>query len=256
VKFATFNVNGIGARLPRLLDWLADARPDVVGLQEIKTETERFPFDALKSAGYHAIAHGQKGFNGVAILSREPVIEVTRGLPGDAEDVQSRWIEALCGDVHFACLYLPNGNPVPGPKFDYKLAWMDRLAARAAELLATEVPVVLAGDWNVCPTDLDVARPDIMAGDALLQPESRARFRALASSGWTDAIRSAQPHSPCYSFWDYQAGAWPRNWGLRIDHLMLSPAAADRLSDCGIDRAVRGAERASDHVPVWVDLAA
>jgi exodeoxyribonuclease III len=157
--------------------------------------------------------------------------------------------------IHFACLYLPNGNPVPGPKFDYKLAWMDRLAARAAELMASEEPVVLAGDWNVCPTDLDVARPDIMAGDALLQPESRARFRALLASGWTDAIRARSPHSPCYTFWDYQAGAWQKNWGLRIDHLLLSPAAADRMVDCGIDRDVRGAERASDHVPAWVDLA-
>jgi exodeoxyribonuclease III len=254
VKFATFNVNGIGARLPRLLDWLEAAKPDVVGLQEIKTETERFPMQAIRDAGYHAIVHGQKGFNGVAILSRAPVEEVSRTLPGDPDDVQSRWIEARAGDVHFACLYLPNGNPVPGPKFDYKLRWMDRLADRAAELLATEAPVVLAGDWNVCPTDLDVARPDIMAGDALLQPETRTRFRTLEAAGWTDAIRSRMPHSPCYSFWDYQAGAWQKNWGLRIDHLMLSPAAADRMHNCGIDRDVRDGERASDHVPVWVEL--
>jgi exodeoxyribonuclease-3 len=254
VKLATFNVNGIGARLPRLLEWLEEAKPDVVGLQEIKTETDRFPFGAIEAAGYHALVHGQKGFNGVAILSREPAVEVGRTLPGDVDDVQSRWIEARCGDVHFVCLYLPNGNPQPGPKFDYKLAWMDRLAVRAAELLTTEATVVLAGDWNVCPTDLDVARPDIMANDALLQPESRARFRALEASGWTDAIRTRMPHRPCYSFWDYQAGAWQKNWGLRIDHLMLSPAAADRLQACGIDRDVRGAERASDHVPVWVEL--
>jgi exodeoxyribonuclease-3 len=287
MKLATFNVNGIGARLPRLLDWLAAAKPDVVGLQEIKTQTESFPFDAIRAAGYHALVHGQKGFNGVAILSREPAQEVERTLPGDAEDVQSRWIEAVVGGIHFACLYLPNGNPVPGPKFDYKLAWMDRLAARAAKLMATELPVVLAGDWNVCPTDLDVARPDQMAGDALLQPESRARFRALVASGWTEAIRAQSPHTPCYTFWDYQAGAWQKNngiridhlmlspeaanrldsvsvdkhvraweknWGLRIDHLLLSPAAADRLVNTGIDRDVRGAERASDHVPVWVEL--
>jgi exodeoxyribonuclease-3 len=256
VRLATFNVNGIGARLPRLLEWLEQTKPDVVGLQEIKTQNESFPFQAIESAGYHALVHGQKGFNGVAILSREPAEEVGRSLQGDADDVQSRWIEARVRDVHFACLYLPNGNPVPGPKFDYKLAWMDRLAARAAELLATEGPVVLAGDWNVCPTDRDVARPDMMAGDALLQPESRARFRALQASGWTDAIRSRLPHSPCYTFWDYQAGAWPKNWGLRIDHLMLSPAAADRMTDAGIDREVRAAERASDHVPAWVELAA
>jgi len=256
MKLATFNVNGIGARLPRLLDWLQSASPDVVGLQEIKTQTDNFPFDAIRAAGYHALVHGQKGFNGVAILSREPATEVGRALCGDSEDLQSRWIEAVVGGIHFACLYLPNGNPVPGPKFDYKLAWMDRLAARAAELMATELPVVLAGDWNVCPTDLDVARPDQMAGDALLQPESRARFRALAASGWTDAVRARSPHTPCYTFWDYQAGAWARNWGLRIDHLLLSPAAADRLVNAGIDSEVRSAERASDHVPVWVELSA
>jgi exodeoxyribonuclease III len=256
MKLATFNVNGIGARLPRLLEWLEAAKPDVVGLQEIKTQTESFPLAAIEAAGYHALVHGQKGFNGVAILSREPAEEVSRSLSGDPEDLQSRWIEARVGGIHFACLYLPNGNPVPGPKFDYKLGWMDRLATRAAELMASEQPVVLAGDWNVCPTDLDVARPDIMATDALLQPESRSRFRALLASGWTDAIRAESPHSSCYTFWDYQAGAWGRNWGLRIDHLLLSPQAADRLVCSGIDRDVRGAERASDHVPAWVELAA
>lgn len=255
MKFATFNVNGISARLPRLLEWLDAAKPDVVGLQEIKTETDRFPWKDIEAAGYHALVHGQKGFNGVAILSRTPAEEVERTLPGDAEDVQSRWIEARVGGVHFACLYLPNGNPLPGPKFDYKLAWMDRLAARAAELLASEAPVILAGDWNVCPTDLDVARPDMMAGDALLHPASRSRFRALVASGWTDAIRALEPATPCYTYWDYQAGAWAKNWGLRIDHLLLSPAAADRMRSAGIDRDVRGAERASDHVPVWVDIA-
>jgi exodeoxyribonuclease-3 len=254
VRFATFNVNGITARLPRLLEWLAATKPDVVGLQEIKIDADRFPLAAIEDAGYHALVHGQKGFNGVAILSREPAEEVHRALPGDADDVQSRWIEARIADVHFACLYLPNGNPVPGPKFDYKLAWMDRLAGRAAELLAAEAPVILAGDWNVCPTDRDLARPDMMAGDALCRPESRARFRTLAAEGWTDAIRARMPHSDCYSFWDYQAGAWQKNWGLRIDHLMLSPAAADRMLDAGIDRHARGEERASDHVPVWVDM--
>lgn len=261
MKFATFNVNGITARLPRLIEWLEAARPDVVALQEIKTETDRFPFKAVEQAGYHALVHGQKGFNGVAILSREPAQEVGRGLdnaagngPDGAEDVQSRWIEALVGGVHLACLYLPNGNPVPGPKFAYKLAWMHRLAQKAADLLATETPVILAGDWNVCPTDADLARPDMMAGDALVQPQTRERFRALAAQGWTDAIRARFPHQHCYTYWDYQAGAWPKNWGLRIDHLLLSPAAADRMQDAGIDRDTRGAERASDHVPVWVTL--
>lgn len=255
MKIASFNVNGISARLPRLLEWLAEAKPDVVGLQEIKTETERFPFAEIEAAGYHALVHGQKGFNGVAILSRSPAHEVSRSLDGDAEDIQSRWIEARLGDVLFVCLYLPNGNPAPGPKFDYKLGWMDRLASRAADLSASETPVVLAGDWNVCPTDQDLARPDMMLGDALTRPESRSRFRSLAASGWTDAIRSRNPAAECYTYWDYQAGAWPKNWGLRIDHLMLSPAAADRMRDSGIDRHVRGAERASDHVPVWVELA-
>ena len=254
MKFATFNVNGIGARLPRLLEWLAEARPDVVGLQDIKSQTESFPLKEIEAAGYHALVHGQKGFNGVAILSRAPAEEIERNLAGDPDDIQSRWIETRIEGVHFACLYLPNGNPVPGPKFDYKLGWMDRMAVRAAELLASEAPVILAGDWNVCPTDRDLARPDMMEGDALTRPESRSRFRALAAAGWTDAIRSRHPATDCYTYWDYQAGAWPKNWGLRIDHLLLSPAAADRMRDCGIDRHVRGAERASDHVPVWVEL--
>lgn len=255
MKFATFNVNGIAARLPRLLDWLEEAQPDVVGLQEIKIEAERFPWQDIEAAGYHALVHGQKGFNGVAILSKSPATEIQRTLAGDADDIQSRWIEAIIEDVHFACLYLPNGNPAPGPKFDYKLGWMDRMADRADALLRSEAPVILAGDWNVCPTDADLARPDQMAGDALTRPESRSRFRALVASGWTDAIASRNPYAhDCYTYWDYQAGAWPKNWGLRIDHLLLSPLAADRMRDCGIDRHVRGAERASDHVPVWVGL--
>lgn len=254
MKIATFNVNGIGARLPRLLDWLEEARPDVVALQEIKTEESRFPADRLLNAGYHALVHGQKGFNGVAILSRTPATEISRTLPGDDADEQARWIEAMVDGVHIACLYLPNGNPVPGPKFDYKLGWMERLRARSEALLAQETAAVLAGDWNVCPTDQDLARPDMMAGDALVQPESRSAFRAIAAQGWTDAIRARMPHAECYTYWDYQAGAWAKNWGLRIDHLMLSPAAADRMLDAGIDRAVRGGERASDHVPVWVTL--
>lgn len=255
MKIATFNINGTGARLPRLLAWLEAAQPDVALLQEIKIETARFPTDTLEQAGYHCLVHGQKGFNGVAILSRQPAQEISRSLPGDDADVQARWIEAEVAGVHLACLYLPNGNPAPGPKYDYKLGWMDRLNARAAALLESEMPVVLAGDYNVCPTDLDLARPDAMADDALCLPETRSRFRALAAQGWTDAIRARHPHAELYSYWDYQGGAWPKNWGLRIDHLLLSPAAADRLTDAGIDREVRAAEKASDHVPVWIALA-
>lgn len=247
-------MNGITARLPRLLEWLSSAQPDVVGLQEIKIDTDRFPYAAIQEAGYHMLVHGQKGFNGVAILSREPAQEVKRTLPGDPEDVQSRWIEAIIGDVHFVCLYLPNGNPLPGPKFDYKLGWMERMRVRAAQLLESERPVILAGDWNICPTSFDLARPEAMADDALCQPESRALFRAIEAQGWTDAIRARFPEDPSYTYWDYQAGAWAKNWGLRIDHLLLSPAAADRMREAGIDRDVRAAERASDHVPVWIEL--
>lgn len=255
MKIATFNVNGIAARLPRLLDWLAEADPDVVCLQEIKAVDTAFPTDAVAAAGYQALVHGQKGFNGVAILSKEPAVETARGLAGDPADDHARYVEAeVCG-VRIASLYLPNGNPHPGPKFDYKLAWFDRLAVRAEELLAGEGPVVLAGDWNVCPQAVDVFSEAAMAADALVQPATRAAFRRLCLQGWTDAIRSLQPSGPAYTFWDYQAGAWPRDLGLRIDHLLLSPAAADRLTHAGIDRAVRGGERASDHVPVWAELA-
>ncbi len=254
MKLATFNVNGIGARLPRLLEWLAEARPDVVALQEIKTETHNFPLLEIEAAGYHAIVHGQKGFNGVAILSRNSATEISRELAGNPEDVQSRWLEVEVDGIHFVGLYLPNGNPAPGSKFDYKLNWMERMVTRASELLASETPVVLAGDWNVCPTDADAARPDSMTGDALFLPESRALWRRLMATGWTDAIRAAQPDAEIYTYWDYQGGAWPKNWGLRIDHLLLSPAAADRMSGCGIDSDVRGRERASDHVPTWIEL--
>lgn len=255
MKIATFNVNGISARLPRLLDWLAEAAPDVVCLQEIKTVDAGFPVEAIAAAGYSSLIHGQKGFNGVAILSKEPAVETARGLAGDLTDDHARYLEAeICG-VRIASIYLPNGNPQPGPKFDYKLAWFDRLAARAAELLTGEQPVVLAGDYNVCPQTGDVFSEVAMTADALVQPATRAKFRALQFQGWTDAIRALQPSGPAFTFWDYQAGAWPRDLGLRIDHLLLSPAAADRLTHAGIDRAVRGGERASDHVPVWVELA-
>ena len=255
MKIATFNVNGISARLPRLLDWLAEAAPDVVCLQEIKTVDAGFPVEAIAAAGYSSLIHGQKGFNGVAILSKEPAVEAARGLAGDLTDDHARYLEAeICG-VRIASIYLPNGNPQPGPKFDFKLAWFDRLAARAAELLTGEQPVVLAGDYNVCPQAIDVFSEVAMTADALVQPATRAKFRALHFQGWTDAIRALQPSGPAFTFWDYQAGAWPRDLGLRIDHLLLSPAAADRLTHAGIDRAVRGGERASDHVPVWVELA-
>lgn len=258
VKIATYNVNGIKARLPRLLEWLAEARPDVVCLQELKSSDETFPESEIRAAGYGAVWHGQKGFNGVAILANgaDP-IERQRGLPGDPEDDHSRYLEAEVDGVVIASIYLPNGNPQPGPKFDYKLAWMERLIARAENLKECEAPVVLAGDYNVIPTDRhdDVFSPTAMADDALSQPESRAALRRIIYAGWTDAIRTRQPVGPAYTFWDYQAGAWQRDAGFRIDHLLLSPAAADRLIDAGIDRDIRGREKASDHVPVWIRLA-
>ena len=256
MRITTFNINGTAARLPRLLDWLAATQPDVACLQEIKTVAENFPVAALREAGYHCLVHGQKGFNGVAILSKLPATETARGLPGDAGDEQARYLEAEVGGVRVASIYLPNGNPQPGPKFDYKLAWLARLEAHAAALLATELPVVLAGDYNVIPTDADVFSPAAMADDALTQPQSRAAYRRLLHNGWLDAIRARTPAGPVYTFWDYQAGAWARNHGLRIDHLLLSPGVADRLVDAGVDHKVRGAERASDHAPVWVELRA
>jgi exodeoxyribonuclease III len=254
VKIATFNVNGIGARLPRLLEWLDEASPDVACLQEIKCIGDNFPIEPIRAAGYHALVRGQKGFNGVAILSKSPALETQVGLPGDDADEHSRYLEAEIDGVRIASIYLPNGNPLPGPKFDYKLAWMARLDAHARELWRLETPVVLAGDYNVIPTDEDVFSVQAMASDALMQPESRAAFRRLVNAGWTDAIRTRFPSGPVYTFWDYQAGAWPRDAGFRIDHLLLSPAAADRLANAGVDRHVRGREKASDHVPVWIEL--
>ena len=254
MRIATFNVNGIAARLPRLLDWLAEAQPDVACLQEIKTVDEGFPIAAIEAAGYRALVHGQKGFNGVAILSKAAAVETQRGLPSEPEDDHARYLEAEIEGVRVASIYLPNGNPQPGPKFDYKLRWFDRLTARAAELWAGEGAVVLAGDYNVSPTAEDVFNEAVMSADAIVQPETRAAFRRLCEAGWLDAIRAVQPSGRAYTFWDYQAGAWPRDHGLRIDHLLLSPAAADRLAAAGIDRAVRGGERASDHVPAWVEL--
>ncbi len=254
MKIATFNINGTNARLPRLLEWLEAAQPDVACLQEIKTVSENFPVDTLRAAGWHCLVHGQKGFNGVAILSREPATETQRGLPGDETDEQARYLEAEVGGVRVASIYLPNGNPQPGPKFDYKLAWMARLAAHARTLLAGGGPVVLAGDYNVIPHDDDVWQPVAMASDALMQPESRAAWRALLHQGWLDAVRALHPRGGLWTFWDYQAGAWQRDHGFRIDHLLLSPAAADRLAGAGVDKAVRGEEKASDHAPTWVEL--
>lgn len=259
MRIYTFNINGIKARFEALVRWLNEARPDVVLLQEIKSVDENFPREALESLGYRVETHGQKGFNGVAILSRLPLEDVVRGLPGDAEDVQARWIEAsVIGEaraVRVAGLYLPNGNPAPGPKFDYKLAWMARLQARAAELLLTEEPVVLAGDYNVIPQPQDAAKPEAWVEDALFRPESRAALRRIEALGYYDAFRLRYPGPGHYSFWDYQAGAWERNNGIRIDHLLLSPQAADLLQDTGIAREERGRDKPSDHVPVWVELA-
>ena len=255
MRIATYNLNGIKARLGRLIEWLDETKPDVVCLQELKSSDETIPVKEVEAAGYGAIWHGQKGFNGVAILARgaEPV-EVRRGLDGETEDDHSRYIEADVFGLRIASIYLPNGNPLPGPKFDYKLRWMDRLNAHAATLLAQEIPVVLAGDYNVVPTDDDIWRPDGLAGDALVQPEPRAAFRRLGAQGWTDALKMRHPEAKLWTFWDYQMNAWPRDAGFRIDHLMLSPEIADRLIDAGVDRDYRGREKASDHAPTWIVL--
>jgi exodeoxyribonuclease-3 len=257
VKIATYNVNGVNARLPVLLRWLAEAKPDVTCLQELKAPQEKFPLDAIRAAGYHALWHGQKAWNGVAVLAREAEpVEAARGLAGDPEDVQSRYLEATVGGVRVGCLYLPNGNPAPGVKFDYKLRWFERFTAHAAELVQREEPVVLAGDYNVIPEDLDVYNPASWVHDALFRPESREAYRKLLAQGWTDALRHLNPGKQVYTFWEYTSGAWRRNAGLRIDHLLLNPAAARRLAAAGVDKDVRGWERTSDHAPTWVELRA
>jgi exodeoxyribonuclease-3 len=255
VRIATFNVNGINGRLKLLLEWLGEVRPDVVCLQELKAPEDKFPTAAIAKAGYGAIWHGQARWNGVAILARgcDP-IETGRGLPGDPEDSQSRYIEAAIGGVLVGCLYLPNGNPQPGPKFAYKLAWMERLIAHAAMLVELDGPVVLAGDYNVIPTDADVYKPERWVDDALMQPESREAFFRLLAQGWTDAIRAIHPDEIVYTFWDYWRNAWARNAGIRIDHLLLNPAAAPLLADAGVDREARGREGASDHAPTWAEI--
>jgi exodeoxyribonuclease-3 len=258
MKLASFNINGIKARIEALPRWLEAFRPDAVCLQEIKSVDENFPREIFEDMGYRVETHGQKSFNGVAILSRLPLEDVIRGLPGDPEDEQARWIEATVigakRAVRFCGLYLPNGNPAPGPKYDYKLAWMARLQARAADLLAGEEPVVMAGDYNVIPDARDAARPEAWVTDALFLPESRAALRRIVNLGFTDAIGLRHPGPGQYTFWDYQANSWERNNGIRIDHLLLSPQAADRMVDAGIDRMVRAGDKPSDHVPVWVAL--
>jgi exodeoxyribonuclease-3 len=255
MRIATFNVNGVNGRLPRLLEWLAETKPDIACLQELKAPQEKFPQAEIAKAGYGAIWHGQKSWNGVAILARgaDPV-ETHRGLPGDPDDEQSRYIEAAVGGLIVGCLYLPNGNPAPGPKFDFKLRWFERLSSRAADLLASGHPTVLAGDYNVMPTDLDVYKPERWLDDALFRPEVKAAYKALVDQGWTDALRETHPGERIYTFWDYFRNAYGRDAGLRIDHLLLSPDVAKRLTAAGVDREFRGREKASDHAPTWVEL--
>jgi exodeoxyribonuclease-3 len=256
LKIATFNVNGVNGRLPALLRWLDETKPDVACLQELKAPQEKFPESAIRAAGYGAIWHGQKSWNGVAILARgaDP-IESRRQLPGDPEDVHSRYIEASVNDLLIGCLYLPNGNPAPGPKFDYKLRWFERFTKHAESLIAIAAPVVLAGDYNVMPTELDVYKPERWVNDALFRPEVRQAFARLITMGWTDALRKLHPGERIYTFWDYFRNNYERDAGLRIDHLLLSPAVANRLSGAGVDRDVRGWDKASDHAPTWIELA-
>ena len=256
MKIATFNVNGVNGRLPVLLRWLNEAKPDIVCLQELKAPDEKFPAAAIRQAGYGVVWHGQKSWNGVAILARgaEP-IETRRELPGDPDDTQSRYIEAAVGGMLVGCLYLPNGNPAPGPKFGYKLRWFERLIAHAAVLLALKQPVVLAGDYNVMPAELDVYAPERWVDDALFRPEVRDAFRQLTIEGWVDALRTLHPGERIYTFWKFFRDAYARDAGLRIDHLLLSPSLAGRLVAAGVDREVRGWQKASDHAPDWIDLA-
>ena len=257
MKVATFNINGIKARAAALPAWLDDAQPDVVLLQEIKSVDEAFPRDLFEDRGYQVETHGQKSFNGVAILSKFPLEDVRRGLPGDDDDDQARWIEATVVNkeaLRICGLYLPNGNPVPGPKYDYKLAWMERLRTRAQELLDGEEIALMAGDYNIIPQAEDAKRPDAWREDALFRPESRFAFRRILNLGFTEAFRARVQGPGHYSFWDYQAGAWNKNDGIRIDHFLLTPQCADRLTDTGIDSEIRGHEKPSDHVPVWVNL--
>lgn len=255
MRIATYNVNGVNGRLPVLLRWLEETKPDVACLQELKAPEEKFPLQAINDAGYNAIWHGQKSWNGVAILARDmEITERVRVLPGDPEDVHSRYIEAVVNDIIIGCLYLPNGNPVDTPKFDYKLKWFDRLTKHAKKLLKEDMPVILTGDYNVMPTELDVYKPERWTNDALFRPETREAFHKLMAQGWTDAIRKLYPDEKIYTFWDYFRDAYGRDAGLRIDHFLLSPNIADRLKAAGVDRHVRGWEKSSDHGPVWIEL--
>jgi exodeoxyribonuclease-3 len=255
MKIATFNINNINHRLPNLLQWLKAAKPDIVCLQELKSTDADFPADAIDRAGYRAVWRGQKTWNGVAILSRgtEPIVTRT-SLPGDPADTQSRYIEAAVNGILVGCIYLPNGNPQPGPKFDYKLAWFKRLTAHGKQLLKQKIPAVLAGDFNVVPTPFDIYATKSWDDDALVQPESRAAYAKLLKQGWTDAIRALHPDEPMYTFWHYMRNRWKRDAGLRLDHLLLSPELARKLSAAGVDRAIRGGQNASDHAPAWVEL--
>lgn len=256
MKIASYNLNGIRARLQRLIEWLEREQPRIVCLQELKCADESLPIADIEAAGYGAVWHGQKGFNGVAVLAREDTPKLRRtGLPGDPDDTHSRYIEAEVDDLVVASLYLPNGNPVGTEKFDYKLKWMERLGAHAAELLAEERPVVLAGDWNVVPEDRDVFSARATAHDAVMQPETREAWRRILHQGWTDSLRAIHPDEPkLYTFWDYTAGCWQRDLGFRLDHLLSSPEAADRLTGAGVDKWARAQDKASDHAPTWVEL--
>ena len=255
IRIASFNVNGVNGRLPVLLDWLRAATPDVVCLQELKAPQERFPAEPLEAAGYGAIWHGQKSWNGVAILARGCTpVETRRGLPGDPDPAQSRYLEAAVGGVLVGCLYLPNGNPRPGPKYDYKLRWIEAFEALAADLLKLEGPVVLAGDYNIIPAESDVSKPERWTEDALFTPEVRASFARLTAAGWTDALRTLHPDERVFTFWDYFRNAFARDSGIRIDHHLLNGPAAARLRAAGVDRSVRALPKTSDHAPVWIEL--
>lgn len=256
MKIATYNVNGVNGRLPLLLRWLQQTSPDIVCLQEIKAPQEKFPEKAMRDAGYGVIWHGQKSYNGVAILSRgnDPV-ETRRGLDGESDDNQSRYIEAMVNGLTVGCLYLPNGNPAPGPKFDYKLRWFERFSEHASQLAKQPAPVVLAGDYNVIPANIDVYKPERWLNDALFREETRAAYRTLLDQGWTDSIRTLYPQTSIYTYWDYFRNAYERDAGLRIDHLLLNEALAPRLRRAGVDREVRGCEKTSDHAPTWIEIA-
>jgi len=255
MKIATFNINNVNRRLPNLLRWLRAARPDIVALQELKSTDDDFPAQAIGKAGYGAVWRGQKSWNGVAILARhaDPVL-IRSELPGDADDREARYIEAAVSGIVVTSIYLPNGNPQPGPKFDTKLAWFKRLRTHAAKFIRQDIPTVLAGDFNVAPTPLDIYPTTSWDKDALIQPKSRAAFRRLVAQGWTDAIRELHPEKPMYTFWDYKRNRWPRDAGLRLDHLLVSPALTPRLTKAGVDRKPRGEEGASDHTPAWIVL--